>query len=177
MVLTISLADGERLLWKIPLQTQEWKDGQKETLKQELEGLDQDLDRLCNICDFYSNKKRLQMVQHIVREGGDQVTFTDLLRVAVNPKYVSDLVNKASTTGLVVKDSRGYRVSEAGLGSFLLLSLATRRLLHDLDSTSNYNKSFEEAQIPEKRQERSTEPRSSSRTLLPGSTVPVKSSE
>ena len=150
MGLTLSLADGSRLLWSVPLQIQEWQEGQKEQLRRELSALDDDLDLICNVCDFYSNKKRLQMVRHIVGEGGEQVSFTDLLRVAVNPKYVSDLVNKASTTGLVVKDGRGYRVSEAGLGSFLLLSLATRRLFHDLDSTGNYNKSFEEAQTPEK---------------------------
>ncbi len=173
MGLTLSLANGRKLLWSIPLQMEEWQDSQKEALRLEIESLNEDIDRLCNICDFYSNKKRLQMVGHIVGEGGDQVSFTDLLHVAVNPKYISDLVNKSSRTGLVLKDSRGYRVSEAGLGSFLLVSLATRRLLHDLDSFRNYNKSFEEPQISEKQQEQPTEP-GTSRTLLPSSKISPK---
>ena len=84
------------------------------------------------------------MVTHMVREGGNSTSFTELLRVAVNPKYVSDLVNRSPGKGLVVKDGKGYRMSPAGLGSFLLLSLGTRKLLEELDVIKNSDKSFEE---------------------------------
>ncbi len=84
------------------------------------------------------------MVSHMVREGDSPTSFTELLRVAINPKYVSDLVNRSSGKGLVVKDGKGYHMSPAGLGSFLLLSLGTRKVLEELDSINNGDKSFEE---------------------------------
>lgn len=144
MGLRVSLHEGDKVLWDLPLEETDWEDVQKESLRRELGDLEKDLDALCGICDFYSNKKRLQMVSHIIGECGNKASFTDLLRVAVNPKYVNDLVNKASTNHLVIKDDNGYRVSPKGLGSFLLLSLATRKLLQELDSANNRNKSFEE---------------------------------
>ncbi len=144
MGLRVSLHEGDKVLWDLPLEEKDWADGQKETLRRELRDLEKDLDALCGICDFYSNKKRLQMVSHIVGECDNEASFTDLLRIAVNPKYVNDLVNKASNNHLVMKDAHGYRVSPKGIGSFLLLSLATRKLLQELDSTNSRNKSFEE---------------------------------
>ncbi len=144
MGLRVSLHEGDKVLWDLPLEEKDWADGQKETLRRELRDLEKDLDALCEICDFYSNKKRLQMVSHIVGECDNEASFTDLLRIAVNPKYVNDLVNKASNNHLVMKDAHGYRVSPKGIGSFLLLSLATRKLLQELDSTNSRNKSFEE---------------------------------
>ena len=147
MSLRLSLSEGNRLLWDFPLDTSQWLEGEGELFKRESEGLEGDIDALCAICDFYSNKKRLKMVNHILTECRNQASFTDLLRVAVNPKYVSDLVNKAPGGGLVVKEGHEYRMSPTGLGSFLLLSLATRKLLNTLDSISSRNKSFEEAEV------------------------------
>jgi len=69
--------------------------------------------------------------------------------VVVNPKYVSDLMNRSSRKGLVVKDGRGYRMSPAGLGSFLLLSLGTKKLLEELDAMNTGDKSFGEEQPDE----------------------------
>ena len=144
MGLRLTLHDGNRVLLDLPLSDKEWDQETRNLIVQELEDMEPNLDSICEVCDFFSNKRRLQMVSHMVREGDASSTFTDLLRVAVNPKYVSDLVNRAPRKGLVVKDERGYRVSPAGLGSFLLLSLGTRKLLEELDSTNNDDKSFEE---------------------------------
>ncbi len=89
------------------------------------------------------------MVSHMVRQGDNSASFTDLLKVVVNPKYVSDLMNRSPRKGLVVKDGRGYRVSPAGLGSFLLLSLGTKKLLEGLDAMNTGDKSFGEEQPDE----------------------------
>ena len=110
----------------------------------ELDGSEADLDSLCDICDFFSNKRRVQMISHIVRDCDNQATFTDLLKVAVNPKYVSDLVNRPALKEVVVKDAKGYRVSPVGLGSLLLFSVVARRLMKELDSNNDGDKSFEE---------------------------------
>ncbi|TMI19214.1 hypothetical protein E6H33_00305 [Candidatus Bathyarchaeota archaeon] len=110
----------------------------------ELKDSEADLESLSEICDFFSNKKRLQMVNHMIRDCENSATFTDLLKVAVNPKYVSDLVNRAPKRELVIKDKKGYSVSPIGVGSFLLLSIAIRKLLRNGDSINSDDKSFEE---------------------------------
>ena len=140
----LTLHDEERILLDVPLTNEGLQSDGRKVVTHELENIDTDLDNICGICDFFSNRKRVQMVTHMVREGGNSTSFTELLRVAVNPKYVSDLVNRSPGKGLVVKDGKGYRMSPAGLGSFLLLSLGTRKLLKELDVIKNSDKSFEE---------------------------------
>lgn len=144
MGLRLTLHDGDRVLLDLPLSSREWDTETRSTIARELVDAEPDLDRICEVCDFFSNKRRLQMVSHMVQEGDTSASFTDLLRVAINPKYISDLVNRAPRKGFVVKDQHGYRVSPAGIGSFLLLSLGTRKLLEELDSINNDDKSFEE---------------------------------
>ena len=144
MGLRLTLHDGNRVLLDVPLTRHEGREEGSEAITQELDRIGSDFDDICGICDFFSNRKRVQMVTHMVREGGSPASFTELLRVAVNPKYVSDLVNRSAGKGLVVKDGKGYRMSPAGLGSFLLVSLGTRRLLEELDAINNGDKSFEE---------------------------------
>jgi len=141
--LRLTLHDEEKVLLDVPLTSEGIQDEAREAISRELEHIDTDLDSICDICDFFSNRKRVQMVTHMVRDGGSSTTFTELLRVAVNPKYISDLVNRSQGKGLVVKDGKGYRMSPAGLGSFLLLSLGTSRLLKELDVIKNGDKSFE----------------------------------
>ena len=84
------------------------------------------------------------MVNHMIRDCENSASFTDLLKVAVNPKYVSDLVNRSPKRELVVKDKNGYSVLPIGVGSFLLLSIAIKKLLRNGDSINNDDKSFEE---------------------------------
>lgn len=143
MGLRLTLHDGSRVLLDVPLSREEWGQQNRDLISREMDNIDSDLDDICEICDFFSNRRRLQMVSHMVREAGNSASFTDLLRVAVNPKYVSDLVNRSPRKGLVVKDAKGYRMSPAGLGSFLLLSLGTRKLLEELDAINSGDKSFE----------------------------------
>jgi hypothetical protein len=142
--LRLTLRDEDKVLLDVPLTSKGLQDDVHNVVSRELEHIDTDLDSICGICDFFSNRKRVQMVTHMVRDGGNSASFTELLRVAVNPKYVSDLVNRSPGKGLVVKDGKGYRMSPAGLGSFLLLSLGTRKLLKELDVIKNGDKSFEE---------------------------------
>ena len=143
MVLRITLHDGDDLLLDLPLSGSKLKPGTKERIMKELDDSETDTDALCEICDFFSNRRRVQMLNHLVKNCNNLASFTDLLKVGVNPKYVSDLVNRSSRRELVVKDGRGYSLSPLGLGSFLLLSLATRRLVRETDSINDDDKSFE----------------------------------
>ena len=144
MSIRFTLQEGSKVLVDLPLSDKEWQPEVREMVSKELKDSEADLDSLSEICDFFSNKKRLQMVSHMIRDCENSASFTDLLKVAMNPKYVSDLVNRAPKRGLVVKDKNGYSVSPVGVGSFLLLSIAIRKLLRNGDSTNSDDKSFEE---------------------------------
>jgi len=143
MGLRFTLQDERGVLLDLPLSETEWKPRMKELVMKELEESEADIDTLCEICDFFSNKRRVQMLNHMVKDCNNSATFTDLLKVAVNPKYISDLVSRSSRRELVVKGKKGYSLSPLGLGSFLLLSLATRRLLRETNSINGDDKSFE----------------------------------
>jgi len=144
MSIRLTLQEGNRILLDIPLSEEVWQPEVREVVLKELKDSETDLDSLSEICDFFSNKKRLQMVNHIIRDCENSATFTDLLKVAVNPKYVSDLVNRSPKRELVVKDKNGYSVSPVGVGSFLLLSIAIKKLLRNGSSINSDDKSFEE---------------------------------
>jgi hypothetical protein len=143
MGLRFTLQNGERVLLDLPLSESEWEPRIKELVMKELGESEADIESLCEICDFFSNKRRVQMLSHMVKDCNNSASFTDLLKVAVNPKYISDLVSKSSRRELVVKGAKGYSLSPLGLGSFLLLSLATRRLLRETNSINDDDKSFE----------------------------------
>jgi len=144
MSIRFTLHEGSKVLLDLPLSGKEWQPELRDIVLKELKDSEEDLDSLSEICDFFSNKKRLQMVNHMIRDCENSASFTDLLKVAVNPKYVSDLVNRAPKRELVVKDKNGYSVSPIGVGSFLLLSIAIRKLLRNGDSINSDDKSFEE---------------------------------
>jgi len=144
MSIRFTLHEGSKVLLDLPLSGKEWQPEVRDIVVKELENSEADLDSLSEICDFFSNKKRLQMVNHMIRDCENSATFTDLLKVAVNPKYVSDLVNRAPKRELVIKHKKGYSVSPIGVGSFLLLSIAIRKLLRNGDSINSDDKSFEE---------------------------------
>ncbi|HEV2119534.1 MAG TPA: hypothetical protein VGS11_05455 [Candidatus Bathyarchaeia archaeon] len=144
MSIRFTLHEGSKVLLDIPLSGKEWQPEVRDIVMKELKHSEADLESLSEICDFFSNKKRLQMVNHMIRDCENSATFTDLLKVAVNPKYVSDLVNRAPKRELVVKDKNGYSVSPIGVGSFLLLSIAIKKLLRNGDSINSDDKSFEE---------------------------------
>ena len=144
MGLRLTLQNGEEVILDVPLSEDDWSPRAKELITRELGDSEADLDAICEIADFFSNKRRVQMLNHLVKNCNNSASFTDLLKVAVNPKYISDLVNRSPNRELIVKDGRGYSLSPLGLGSFLLLSLATRKLLKETNSIDNDDKSFEE---------------------------------
>ncbi len=143
MGLRITLQNGGKVLLDLPLDEAEWDPELKQLVMNELEASEADIDILCEISGFFSNKRRLQMLSHIICDCNNSASFTDLLKVAVNPKYVSDLINKSPGVDIVLKNGKGYSVSPIGVGSLLLLSVATRWLVKEAGSINNHDKSFE----------------------------------
>jgi hypothetical protein len=143
MGLRLTLRNGSKVLLDLPLDESDWNPELKQFIIKELAESEADLDTLCEISRFFSNKRRVQILSHIIGDCDNSATFTDLLKVAVNPKYVSDLVNKPPGRDIVIRNGRGYSVSPIGVGSFLLLSLAARRVVKEIGSTNSDDKSFE----------------------------------
>src|SRR5438034_427365 len=106
MGLRLTLQNDEEVLLDLPLSEASWNPATKQLITRELDDSEADLDALCDICDFFSNKRRVQILSHMVKNCNNSASFTDLLKVAVNPKYISDLVNRSSRRELIVKEGR-----------------------------------------------------------------------
>jgi Mn-dependent DtxR family transcriptional regulator len=78
-----------------------------------------------------SNETRLMMMRQLIENKHRPINFTEFMReLNLNPKLVWENTKKLREGGLVVKVGRGrYQCSPFGETSFLMMSLAFRRLL------------------------------------------------
>src|SRR2546428_11522115 len=113
-----TLQNEDRILLDLPLSESEWKPRVKELVMKELGESEADIESLCEICDFFSNKRRGLMLNHLLKDFNKSASFTDLLKMAGNPKYISDLVSKSSRRGVIVQGDKGYRPLPLGVGEF-----------------------------------------------------------
>jgi predicted transcriptional regulator len=125
------LKDGEAI-FEMPLSFSDW---QKEELEDELDSMEEEFQRLSNLFSALSNMTRLMMMKRIMEEEDRTASFTDFMRdLNLNPKLVREYTKKLSECGLLEKVGRGrYRCSESGGASFIVLSLALRRLMEAFD--------------------------------------------
>src|SRR5207244_12334274 len=108
MGLKLTLQNDEEVLLDLPLSEVAWNPATKQLITRELDDSEADLDALCDICDFFSNKRRVQILSHMVKNCNNSASFTDLLKVAVNPKYISDLLNRYTRRAMIVNAGMGY---------------------------------------------------------------------
>src|SRR5260370_21486132 len=101
MGLRFTLQNEDGVLLDLPLSESDWKPRVKELVMKELGESEVDIDSLCEKCDFFSNKKRVQMLTHMVKHYKNSVSFTYPLRVSVNPKYISHLLSNSSTREII----------------------------------------------------------------------------
>jgi len=78
-------------------------------------------------------------MKHIIEKKNRTINFTDFMReLNLNPKLVWENTKKLQESGLVVKVGRGrYQCSELGETSFMMISLAFRKLLQALEEIEN----------------------------------------
>src|SRR5256712_11556342 len=95
MSIRFTLHEGGRVLLDLPLSGRELQPEVREIVMKELKDSEADFDSLSELCDFFSNKKRLQMGNHMILDCENSASFTVLLKVAVNLKDVSDLGYRA----------------------------------------------------------------------------------
>ena len=131
MKLRLLLANGDKVLFEIPLSMEDWP---RERLAQELASFEMEFDRFSKLFHALSHQTRLRMMKRLFEDDDLTLGFADFMKdLALNPKIVWEGTKKLCEGGLLVKSDDGkYQCSEVGQAEFLMLSLALRRLLQVL---------------------------------------------
>jgi hypothetical protein len=128
--------DGE-ILFEMPLSPTDWP---VEKLETELEDFEEESRTFSKIFDALSNRTRLMMMTRLIERRNHAMNFSSFMRdLHLNPKLVWENARKLREGGLLVKTGKGlYRCSELGETSFLMMSLALRRLKNILEEFDEY---------------------------------------
>jgi len=131
-VLRLMLVEDGRVLFEVPLSARGWD---REDLRQEFNGLEQDIERFSRLFKVLSNAGRVRMMSTLLEELGRPMAFTDLMQeLQMNPKIIWDSTRRLRRTGLIEKDDEGrYRPTDGGEAQFLMIGVALRRLLRILE--------------------------------------------
>lgn len=122
--------DGVTIL-EVPLSPADWP---REELENEFKNAEESFEQLSKIFDALSHETRLRMMQHLVEDENQTMSFADFMRdLSLNPKIVWENSRKLSEGGFLEKTSRGqYSCSEFGENAFMMMSLVLRRLIESL---------------------------------------------
>ncbi|MEM4246545.1 MAG: winged helix-turn-helix domain-containing protein [Candidatus Bathyarchaeia archaeon] len=133
MTLRLILAKNGETLFEIPLTVESWP---KQRLKEELAGLEEDMERFSKIFSALSNEVRLRMMKRLFEDDDLQMGFADFMRdLGLNPKTVWECTRKLADSGLIERSERGkYLCPRSSQAEFLMVSLALRRLMRTLQS-------------------------------------------
>ena len=132
MKLKLKLVRDGKTLFEIPLSSTDWS---KETLENELNTTEESFQRFSKIFDALSHETRLRMMRKLVQADDRTLTFADFMQdLDLNPKIVWENSRKLEKSGFLEKTSRGkYTCSEFGETTFMMMSLALRRLMEFLN--------------------------------------------
>ncbi len=121
------LRDG-KVLFRWPIRA-----GGEEVSELAAEIDDGDIERLANLYSIGANERRLRVMLELMRQG--EMSFSELLRVAVNPKLVQDCMNPLLEEGMVIHERKGapYRTSERGAVLAITMTAGVSRLLDVLE--------------------------------------------
>lgn len=137
MTLKLQLVENGRVIFQIPLSPTDWT---REELVNDLNTFEANFQRYMKLFSALSNETRLRMMKRLLERKKRTVTFTDFMHdLDLNPKLVWENTRKLREGGLLVKIGRnGYRCSEFGETSFMMMSLAFRRLLKVLEEMNGF---------------------------------------
>ena len=137
MTLKLQLVENGRVIFQIPLSPTDWT---REELVNDLNTFEANFQRYMKLFSALSNETRLRMMKRLLERKKRTVTFTDFMHdLDLNPKLVWENTRKLREGGLLVKIGRnGYRCSEFGETSFMMMSLAFRRLLKVLEKMNGF---------------------------------------
>jgi len=131
MKLKLRLVRDGKILLEIPLSPMDWS---KEALENELKATEESFEKFSKIFDALSHETRLRMMRKLVEADDRTLSFADFMQdLDLNPKIVWENSRKLEESGLLEKTSRGkYTCSEFGETTFMMMSLALRRLMESL---------------------------------------------
>jgi DNA-binding HxlR family transcriptional regulator len=132
MKLKLQLVRDGKTLFEIPLSSADWS---KETLENELNTTEESFQQFSEIFDALSHETRLRMMRKLVQADDRTLTFADFMQdLDLNPKIVWENSRKLEKSGFLEKTSRGkYTCSQFGETTFIMMSLALRRLMEFLN--------------------------------------------
>jgi DNA-binding transcriptional ArsR family regulator len=137
MMLKLQLVEDGKVIFQIPLSPTDWS---REELANDLNAFEANVQRYLKLFSALSNETRLRMMKRLLERKKRTVTFTDFMQdLDLNPKLVWENTRKLREGGLLVKIGRnGYRCSEFGETSFMMMSLAFRRLINALEDMDDF---------------------------------------
>ena len=97
-----------------------------------LEMEDDDMERLADLYSIAANERRFRIMHELTRRG--EMKHSDILRIAMNPKFVHDCINPMVEEGIVIhgKKGTGYRPSNKGF-AYVTLTTGLSRILELLE--------------------------------------------
>ncbi len=137
MTLKLQLVENGKVIFQKPLSPTDWS---REELVNDLNVFEANFQRYSKLFTALSNETRLRMMKRLIERKKRTVTFTDFMQdLNLNPKIVWENTRKLREGGLLVKIGRnGYRCSQLGETSFMMMSLAFRRLLKTLEEMDDF---------------------------------------
>ena len=137
MTLKLQLVEDGNVIFQIPLSPTDWS---REELVNDLSAFEANFQRYLKLFTALSNETRLRMMKRLIERQKRTVTFTDFMQdLNLNPKLVWENARKLREGGLLVKIGRnGYRCSEFGETSFMMMSLAFRKLIKTLEEMDDF---------------------------------------
>jgi DNA-binding transcriptional ArsR family regulator len=132
MKLKLQLVQDGKIVLEMPLSPLDWP---KEELEEEFEAAAEDFQRFSKVFDALAHETRLRMMRCLVQEDDRTMSFADFMRdLDLNPKIVWENSRKLEESGLLEKTGRGkYSCSEFGQTTFMMMSLALRRLMESME--------------------------------------------
>ena len=131
MTLKLRLVRDGKTLFEVPLSPEGWS---KQALEEELSETGDSFQRLSKVFSALSHETRLRMMSRLVEADDRTLSFADFMQdLDLNPKIVWENSRKLEEGGLLEKTARGkYACSEFG-ETFMMMSLALRRLIESLE--------------------------------------------
>lgn len=133
MSLKLLLVRNDEIIMELPLSTEAWA---QDTLQQELNAFEDEMERFTKLFDALSHRTRLKMVKRLFEQDDDSLGFTDFTReLGLNPKIVWQNAKKLCDGGIMRKGQDGkYGFSETGKIQFITVSLVLKHLQEIFDN-------------------------------------------
>ncbi len=94
---------------------------------------EEDIEKLASIYSIVANQRRLRMIMELMRRG--EMSFSELLKVGLNPKLVRDCMNPMVREGIVIHEKKRapYRASFSGMAMATTMITGITKLLEYLE--------------------------------------------